>query len=112
MNEELGDLAAVRLIRRQREDHLHGADQVAVDEGSQKKPVALLGLGDEAFEGTARVLRRERRHVADRRTAGNAVVENARERVELLAHLGRTETADLDLVGRGHRGQVCHSVRS
>ena len=35
VDEELCDLGAVRLVRRQREDHLHRADEVAVGEGSQ-----------------------------------------------------------------------------
>jgi hypothetical protein len=108
VNEELCDLGTVRLIRRQREDHLHRPDEVAVDEGSQNEPAALLGLGDKALECTTCLLERERRHVADRRAAGDAVVEDGRERVELLVHVGRSEAADLDLLGRGHRGQVLH----
>jgi len=36
VNEEFCDLAAVRLVRRQCEDHLHGADQLAARERSEE----------------------------------------------------------------------------
>jgi len=38
-------------------------------------------------------------------------VEDARERVEVLVQLDHTETADLDLLGRGHRGRVLHRLQ-
>jgi len=52
-------LGAVRLVRRQCEDHLHRADQLAVGEGSQKQAAALLDLGGDVFERAARLLVRD-----------------------------------------------------
>ena len=84
-DEQLGDLAAVRLVRRQREHDLHRADELAVVERGQDQPAALLGVGDEALERRARLLVRERRHVADRRAALDAVRQHGREPVEVRA---------------------------
>ena len=56
VHEELGDLAAVRLVRRQGEDHLHAADQVAVVERGNNQPATLLDLGGPGFEGFAGLL--------------------------------------------------------
>jgi hypothetical protein len=81
VDEELCDLGAVRLVRRQRKDHLHRADQLPVGESRQDQPAALLDLGRPGFEDAARVLVRERRQKADRRAAGDAVGEDGRERV-------------------------------
>ena len=105
MDEQLRDLRPVRLVRRQRQDHLNRADELVACEGRQDQPAPLLGLGHEAREGLARVVERERRHVADRGAAGDAVVEDCRERVEVLARLAPVEPADLDLLACGHRGQ-------
>jgi hypothetical protein len=60
-NEELRDLAAVRLVRREGEDDLHRADEVAVGEGGEQQPTPLVDLGGKAFERAARLLERERR---------------------------------------------------
>ena len=56
MDEELRDLRPVRLVRRQREDHLHRPDEVAVGERREDQPAALLDLGGEAFERGSCVL--------------------------------------------------------
>ena len=103
MNEKLCDLRAVWLVRRQRDDHLHRPDEDAVGESGEEQPPALLDLGGEPFERAPRILVRERRQVADRCPAGNAVLEDARERIEVLMGLGRGETTDLQFVGvHGH----------
>ena len=81
--------------------------RLAVREGGQDQPAALLDLGGEPFERSTRVLLRERRHVADRRASGDAVGQDRRETIKLRVHLGHAETADLDLLGRGHPFESC-----
>ena len=76
-------------------------------EGGQQEPAPLLDLGGERFEHTARVLVRERRQIADGCPSGDAVLQDARERIELLVGVRRRQAADLECVG-GHR----HIVRS
>ncbi len=96
MDEHLRDLAAVRLVRHRRRDHLHRADELPVRERREQQPAAGIDLGREALERGAGVGMRERIHVPDRRAAGDAVVQHGRERVEPLAEAGAEETADLD----------------
>ena len=105
VDEELRDLAAVRLVRRQREDHLNGADQLAVGERSEQQPAALLDLGGKGLRMRSRAsLVGERRHVADRRASGDAVDEDGCEPVELCVRFGCIKTPDLDLLG--HRVRI------
>jgi hypothetical protein len=56
VDEELGDLSTVRLIRWNREVHLHRADHPAVGKHSKKQPAALLDLRGHGFECGARFL--------------------------------------------------------
>ena len=44
VDEQLCDLGAVRLVRRQCEHHLHRADYVAVEKGGKKQTAALVDL--------------------------------------------------------------------
>ncbi len=44
MDEQLCDLGAVRLVRRQCEHQLHGADYSTVEEGGKKQTAALVDL--------------------------------------------------------------------
>ncbi len=100
----------MRLVRRQREDYLNRADQLPLGKRSEKQPSALLDLGGDRFERGSRLLVRERRQIADGRASGDTVGEDGREPIKLRVHLGRTKTADLDLLGRGHRGQALHQA--
>ena len=84
-------LCFANALRRQRENHLHRSDQAAVGKRRQDQPSSLLGLGREALECGPRVLRGERLHVADRGAAHDAVVEDGRERVEVIEQLGRLQ---------------------
>jgi hypothetical protein len=97
-----GNLCAVRLVRRYREDELGGAHQFAVQERAQDDPAAFGGVAHVVLVDGARIRLRERLQVADRRATGNTVGEDGGERVELLPRLGRREPADIDLIGRGH----------
>ncbi len=63
----------------------------------------MLDLVREAFERAARLLVRERRHVAHRRTSLDAVEQDGREGVELLLEVARGKPADLDLLSHGRR---------
>jgi aminoglycoside phosphotransferase (APT) family kinase protein len=104
VDEELGDLSTVRLIRGKREVHLNRADQQAIRKRSKEQPAALLDLGGHGLECVARFLMRERRHVADGRASGDAVGEHGCEPIELRVRLDRIETPDLYLLG--HRMRI------
>jgi hypothetical protein len=95
-NEELCDLRAVRLVRRQREDHLHRADQLTFRERREQQPTAGVDFPGHRFERGTRLLVRERRHVADGCTSGDAVGKDRSERIELRLQLGSGKTADID----------------
>ena len=69
----------------------------------EDQPAALLGIGGEPLERAQRVRVRERLHVAHRRSARDAVVEDGCERVELRAQFDAEEAADLDRLGHGSR---------
>jgi hypothetical protein len=56
VDEELGDLSAVRLVRRKREVHLNSADQPALGRRSKKQPATLLDLRGHGLECAARCL--------------------------------------------------------
>lgn len=87
----------MRLVRRHREDHLHGADELAVGERCEHEAPPLFGVCDEAFERGARVRVRERLHVVHRRAARHAVGEDRGQAVEVLSQLGSIEPSDVDL---------------
>jgi hypothetical protein len=110
MDEEFCDLRTVRLVRWQSDDYLNRADQPALCKRTENQPAALLDLAGHDFECGSRLLVRERRQIADRRAAGDAIGEDAREPVKLRVRLGHTKAANLDLVGRGHRGQALHQA--
>ena len=95
MDEELRDLGAMRLVGREGENHLHGADELAVGERGEKQTAAALDLGDNSCEHRPGVVVRKRSHEADRRTTVDAVREHTGEPVEMLARGGRVETSDL-----------------
>jgi len=105
MNEQLCDFPTVRLIRRKREDHLDGADQLAVGERREQETVAAPHLRRETCDCKPRVVVAERCQVADRRAAVDAVEEHTCQRVELLVELGRGQASDNDLTARRHRRQ-------
>ena len=83
MDQELCDFRTVRLVRRQREDHLNRADECAIGKRGQEQPAALIDLDGKAFERAARLRMGERRQIADGRASGDAVRQDGRERVEL-----------------------------
>jgi hypothetical protein len=56
VDEKLGDLPTVGLIRWQCEDHLNRADEPAVGKSTEKQPAALLDLGCKGFECGAGLL--------------------------------------------------------
>ena len=85
----------MRLVRRHADDELRGADQLVVEERAQDDPAALLGVADVVLVDGARVPVRERRQVADRSPAGDAVGEHPGELVQSLARLGRGKSAHL-----------------
>ncbi len=101
----------MRLVRRHREDDLDRADELPLGERGEDEAAAALDLGGDGLEGRARLLVRERRHVADRGAALDAVDENGREAVELPPGLDRAEPPDLDSVDGGHRGGVSQFTR-
>ena len=58
MDEQLGDLATVRLVRRQREVDLNRADQPALGKCGEQQPAVLLDFVRNPFECAARLLLR------------------------------------------------------
>ena len=98
MDEELRYLTAVRLVRRQCEDDLDGADHGAVGEPSEKEAATRFHIGRDGFERGPGLLVRERRHVADGRAAGDAVGEHGCEAVEVRVRVSAAKTADFDLL--------------
>ena len=104
MHQQLRDLAAMRLVRRNSEDHLDRSDELAGGERRQQQPVATVDLSCEARERGSRVVVRERRHVADGCAAVDAVHEDTCQRVELFVELAAVEAANLDLTGLVHAG--------
>ena len=56
MHEQLRDLPTVGLIRRQLQDHLDGADELAVVEGGDEQAAALLDLAGDPLEEDAGVV--------------------------------------------------------
>jgi hypothetical protein len=99
VDEKLRDLAAVRLIGRQREDHLNRPDQPAFGKRTEKQPAAVLDLGGHRRECRSRFLVCERGQIADRCASRDAVDENGSERIELRVRRGCIKTSDLDLLG-------------
>jgi hypothetical protein len=99
-DEKLCDLAAVRLVGRQRKDHLHGADDDAVQERRQQQPPTLLDVLGEAVERGSRLHLGERRQIVDGRAAFDAVDEDVRERIEVEVQLQRLKAADFDRIGQ------------
>ncbi len=53
VDEQLRDLGSVWLVRRQREDDLHRADQLTVGEGREQEPASLLRVVRYRFEHVA-----------------------------------------------------------
>src|SRR3954451_12611258 len=102
VDEQLGDLTAVRLIRREGEQHLHRPDDLIAVEGREQQPATGVDLVREAVEGGAGVRLREGVHVADRRAARDAVGEHCRETVELCVQRLAVQPADLDRRNLGH----------
>jgi uncharacterized protein YdeI (YjbR/CyaY-like superfamily) len=102
MDEELGDLRAMGLVRGQREDDLHRAHQPVPGECGEEQAAPSIDLGGHGLECFARLAVCERRHEADGGTTGNAVREDGGEVVEVRGQLVCAETADLDWLQRRH----------
>ena len=56
VDEKLCDLRTVRLVRRQRQDHLHRADQPVLGKRTQQQPAALLDVDRNGLEDAAPLL--------------------------------------------------------
>jgi hypothetical protein len=56
VDEELCDLRAMRLVRRERENHLNRADDPANGKRGKQQPATRFDLGGHDFECGARVL--------------------------------------------------------
>jgi hypothetical protein len=106
VHEELGDVAAVRLVRRPGARDLHGPDYPPVEEGGEEEPLAELDLGDDVLERGSRVVVREAGHVADRRAARDAVDEHVGELGQDASGLVGREGLDLHVAHRTSRSRA------